>query len=181
MNEAGAPAQLPDTKLPNNIAIMAGHADLTGGVRADEETMKAILATLTRADALFHCARVNTIATGFDARVSSIERQRRLVAMYCNQDQIAAINAFAKAHGGVSRIAVLFQGQMLELARDEDDLMSGRSVYVTHHFSIAVRAPGESHGRREMKPPPLGRAVKALHQKSVVQARKAAHQCFGHA
>jgi hypothetical protein len=117
MNEAGAPAQLPDTKLPSNIAIMAGHADLTGDVRADEETMKAILAMLTRDDALFHCARVNTIATGFDAMVSPIERQRRLVAMYCNQDQIAAINAFAKAHGGVSRIAVFFQGQMLELAR----------------------------------------------------------------
>jgi hypothetical protein len=72
MNEAGASAQLPYTKLPNNIAIMAGHADLTGGVRADEETMKAILATLTRDDALFHCARVNTIATGFDAMVSPI-------------------------------------------------------------------------------------------------------------
>ena len=117
MNEAGVPAQLPDTKLPNNIVIMAGHADLAGGVRADEEAMKAILATLTRDDALFHCARVNAIATGFDAMVSSIQRQRRLVAMYCNQDQIAAINAFAKAHGGVSRIAVFFQGQMLELAR----------------------------------------------------------------
>jgi type IV secretion system protein VirB4 len=33
------------------------------------------------------------------------------------------------------------RSQMLELARDEDDVMSGRSVYVTHHFSVAVRAP----------------------------------------
>jgi type IV secretory pathway VirB4 component len=29
---------------------------------------------------------------------------------------------------------------MLELAQDEDDVASGRSVYVTHHFSIVVRA-----------------------------------------
>ena len=33
------------------------------------------------------------------------------------------------------------KSQMLELARDEDDVMSGRSVYVTHHFSVAIRAP----------------------------------------
>ena len=33
------------------------------------------------------------------------------------------------------------RSQMLELARDEDDVMSGRSVYVTHHFSVVVRAP----------------------------------------
>ena len=33
------------------------------------------------------------------------------------------------------------RSQMLELAQDEDDVMSGRSVYVTHHFSIVVRAP----------------------------------------
>jgi type IV secretion system protein VirB4 len=32
------------------------------------------------------------------------------------------------------------RSQMLELAQDEDDVASGRSVYVTHHFSIAVRA-----------------------------------------
>ena len=32
------------------------------------------------------------------------------------------------------------RSQMLELAQDEDDVASGRSVYVTHHFSIVVRA-----------------------------------------
>ena len=33
------------------------------------------------------------------------------------------------------------RSQMLELAQDEDDVMSGRSVYVTHQLSIVVRAP----------------------------------------
>jgi type IV secretion system protein VirB4 len=33
------------------------------------------------------------------------------------------------------------RSQMLELAQDEDDVMSGRSVYVTHHLSVVVRAP----------------------------------------
>jgi type IV secretion system protein VirB4 len=33
------------------------------------------------------------------------------------------------------------RSQMLELARDEDDVMSGRSVYLTHHFTVAIRAP----------------------------------------
>jgi type IV secretion system protein VirB4 len=32
------------------------------------------------------------------------------------------------------------KSQVLELAQDEDDVMSGRSVYVTHNFSVAVRA-----------------------------------------
>lgn len=32
------------------------------------------------------------------------------------------------------------KSQVQELAQDEDDVMSGRSVYVTHHFSLAVRA-----------------------------------------
>ena len=32
------------------------------------------------------------------------------------------------------------RSQVLELAQDEDDVMSGRSVYVTHNFSVAVRA-----------------------------------------
>ena len=30
--------------------------------------------------------------------------------------------------------------QMHELQQDEDDVMSGRSVYVSHHFSVAVHA-----------------------------------------
>lgn len=30
--------------------------------------------------------------------------------------------------------------QIQELTQDEDDVMSGRSVYVSHHFSVAVRA-----------------------------------------
>ena len=33
------------------------------------------------------------------------------------------------------------KSQLVELAQDEDDVMSGRSVYVTHHFSVAVFAP----------------------------------------
>lgn len=92
MKEAGVPVRLADTKLPINIAVMIGHADLTGGVRADEEAMKAILASLTRDDALFHCARLNTIATGFDAMVSSIERQRRLVEMYAYRRRKATLS-----------------------------------------------------------------------------------------
>ena len=75
------------------------------------------LSSLTRDDALFNCARVNTIATGFDVMVSPIERQRRLVNTYCDPEQIAAINAFAQKHGGISNVAVFFRGQMLELAR----------------------------------------------------------------
>ncbi len=31
--------------------------------------------------------------------------------------------------------------QIQELTQDEDDVMSGRSAYVSHHFSVAVRAP----------------------------------------
>jgi len=33
------------------------------------------------------------------------------------------------------------KSQVHELAQDEDDVMSGRSVYVSHHFSLACHAP----------------------------------------
>ena len=33
------------------------------------------------------------------------------------------------------------KSQVLELAQDEDDVMSGRSVYVSHHLSLAIYAP----------------------------------------
>lgn len=33
------------------------------------------------------------------------------------------------------------RSQVEELVQDEDDVQSGRSVYVTHHFSVAVHAP----------------------------------------
>ena len=33
------------------------------------------------------------------------------------------------------------RSQVQELAQDEDDVQSGRSVYVTHHFAVAVHAP----------------------------------------
>jgi hypothetical protein len=69
------------------------------GVDGDERSLIATLATLSRDDTLFHCARLNIIVSGpgdFDVK----PRQEQAIAFACNSDQLARINAFAKRHGG---------------------------------------------------------------------------------
>jgi hypothetical protein len=108
---------MADGEIRTGIGVMVDYAAIAQGARGDEQAMLAALSSLTREDALIHCARVNTIATGFDPTLSLVERQRRLVQAYCDPEQTEAIKAFAVRHGGVSNISVFFQGQMLELAR----------------------------------------------------------------
>jgi|HubBroStandDraft_6_1064221.scaffolds.fasta_scaffold93533_2 hypothetical protein len=99
------------------LGVMVDYAAISGGVRGDERAMMNALSSLTRDDALFHCARVNTIATGFDPILSHAERQKRLAQTYCDSEQAAAINAFVAKHGGINSVSLFYQGQMLELAR----------------------------------------------------------------
>lgn len=108
---------MADSEIRTGIGELVDYAAIAQGARGDEQGMMEALSLLTRDDALFHCARVNTIATGFDHNLSHADRQRQLAQMYCDSDQGEAINAFVAKHGGVNNVSVFFQGQMLELAR----------------------------------------------------------------
>lgn len=69
------------------------------GLDADERSLIAVLATLSRDDTLFHCARLNIIVSGpgdFEVK----PRQEQAIRFACNPDQIAHINTFAKRRGG---------------------------------------------------------------------------------
>src|SRR5450432_565784 len=46
------------------------------GVSADEAAMRAALGELSSDDALFFCARINALVSGYSPRLTSMERQR---------------------------------------------------------------------------------------------------------
>src|SRR5260221_7462282 len=91
---------LSGEEIRTGIGVMVDYAAIAPGRRGDDQVMLEALSALTRDDALFHCAKVNTIATGFDPNLSHAERQRRLAQTYCDPEQGAAINAFVTKHGG---------------------------------------------------------------------------------
>ncbi len=103
--------------IRTGVGVMADYAAISNGTRGTPDLMMEALSHLTRDDALFHCAKVNTIATGFDPLFSHADRQKRLTKSYCDAEQGAAINIFVAKHGGVTNVSVFFQGQILELAR----------------------------------------------------------------
>jgi hypothetical protein len=87
------------------------------GTVADEESMQAALAQLSRDDALFTCARLNAIVSGFGPDRSVYQRQYEAIGLLCSPQQKIALSDYAKKHGGPERVMAFFRGQLLELAR----------------------------------------------------------------
>lgn len=83
--------------MPKTIGLMVPYAAIAPGQKDDARVMIAALAALSRDDALFACARVNTIAVGFDMRGSHADRKRNLANSYFNQQQQQALDKFARA------------------------------------------------------------------------------------
>jgi hypothetical protein len=79
--------------------------------------MSAALAELSRDDALFFCARVNAVVSGFGPEFSRLDRQRRALTLLHVPEVVAAINRFAARNPTNKHWAVFFRGQPLELAR----------------------------------------------------------------
>ncbi len=75
-----------------------------------------VLATLSRDDALFQCARTNTIVSGF-GDFEDVPRQQQPLDMLCNQEQIDRSNDFANRHRATEPPFIFFRGQLLELMR----------------------------------------------------------------
>ena len=79
--------------------------------------MLSALAELSRDDALFFCARINAIVSGFDATISRMDRQRAALALLNLPEHIRTIEASIARRGIANEPAVFFRGQILELAR----------------------------------------------------------------
>lgn len=87
------------------------------GTVADEESMQAALAQLSRDDALFVCARLNAIVSGFGPDRSVYQRQYEAIGLLCSAQQKFALSDYTNRHGGPERVMAFFRGQLLELAR----------------------------------------------------------------
>jgi len=87
------------------------------GVIASGTSMRDALAELSRDDALFFCARVNAIVSGFAGAMTRLERQRAALTLLDVPENVASIDAFVRREGMTSPPTVFFRGQLLELAR----------------------------------------------------------------
>jgi hypothetical protein len=86
------------------------------GTTGTQRELVAVLATLSRDDTLFQCARVNTIVSGF-GDFENVPRQQQAADMLCNREQVGRINGFASRHKASGPPVIFFRGQMLELMR----------------------------------------------------------------
>ena len=86
------------------------------GTKGTKRELVQLLATLSRDDTLFQCARTNTIVSGF-GDFENVPRQQQALDMLCNQEQIDRINDFASRHKATGAPLIFFRGQLLELMR----------------------------------------------------------------
>src|SRR6266478_5330176 len=101
----------------SDIAVTVTVDAVYPGVGADEPTLLATLAELSRDDALFYCGRLNTLISGFGPHRNNHERQTAAVNLVCTLEQRRALAGYACKHGGPESVMVFFRGQLLELAR----------------------------------------------------------------
>jgi hypothetical protein len=87
------------------------------GVKGTERELVELLSSLSRDDALFHAARLNTLISGpgdFDAK----GRQQLALNQLCTKKQINQINAFIRSRGNAAgQVSIFFRGQILEFMR----------------------------------------------------------------
>jgi len=102
----------------SDVALLVTASALFPGTPADESALLTQLTQLSRDDALCICAKLNAIVSGFAPGRSLYERQDEAVSfLQLTLQERVALSDYAKRHGGPDRIAVIFRGQLLELAR----------------------------------------------------------------
>jgi hypothetical protein len=101
----------------SEIAVTVPVGALFPGVVADESSLLAALAELSRDDALFFCGRLNAMVSGLGAHRGHQERQADAVRWICSEEQQRAFNHYVAAHGGPDNVVFFFRGQLLGLAR----------------------------------------------------------------
>ena len=101
----------------SDLSAMVTIRSLEPDVEPNEPNMRLALASLSRDDALFFCARINAIVSGFGPEASHLQRQRLAIGKLCSPAQLRRLERFAATHGGADRVTVFFRGQLLEFAR----------------------------------------------------------------
>jgi len=101
---------------PSELGLYVPPEEVFPGVTASESALIDLLATLSRDDTLFQCARLNTIISGpGDSDIKP--RQEQALSQICSQEHIDRINDFAWRHKMSGPPVVFFRGQLLELMR----------------------------------------------------------------
>lgn len=137
------------------VVVSVPVAALFPGVTADLPTLRNVLGTLSRGDALFSCARLNLVLSNPEGP-SPAERQRWAARRFLTGPGLRRLDRFAKDHGGANAIALFARGQLLELMRwaalvapdQPDDGNTFRDVGVRRRFVQAALIAGEIWERR---------------------------------
>lgn len=98
------------------IGVYVPSEALFPDLEASEASMAALLGTLSRDAVLLACARLNTVVSG-TGHPDHKPRQERAIGLFCNEEDLRRINAFAKARPDGDLPTVFFRGQILELMR----------------------------------------------------------------
>ena len=103
--------------IETDIAVYVTVDALFPGESATEAALLAALQQLSRDDALFTCARLNAVVSGFAPGRSVHARQTQAAQLLCTTPQLIALSDYARRHGGPERVQIFFRGQLLETAR----------------------------------------------------------------
>lgn len=85
-------------------------------IESNLETLKNLLACLSRTDTLFWCARLNNVLSS-SSEIDHVTRQQFGLSQFLSDKEIAAVNDFVKRRGSPHRVTIFFRGQILELFR----------------------------------------------------------------
>ncbi|MDP9007496.1 MAG: hypothetical protein M3N91_02110 [Pseudomonadota bacterium] len=115
INPFALPASAASYDIDMSVTVEA--ASVFPGLVASDASMKVALSDLSRNDALFFCARINTIVSGFGGSISRLDRQRAALALLNIPEEVKTLEASIARSGIKSEPAVFFRGQLLELTR----------------------------------------------------------------
>ncbi len=101
----------------NQIGVYVPVSEVFLGVPGDIGTFRSLLLNLSRTDTLIWCARLNLVVSANASCVDSLDAQQFGLNQFFTSNEIEAINAFARNHGGAKKVKVFFRGKILELFR----------------------------------------------------------------
>ncbi len=79
------------------------------------DSLKNYLKNISRTDALFTCARLNLKIGALEDE--HVEVQQSCANRFLTADELERLNRFVAEHGGITRVHLVFRGQVLELMR----------------------------------------------------------------
>ncbi|HUG69302.1 MAG TPA: hypothetical protein VMM76_16240 [Pirellulaceae bacterium] len=103
-----------DAGKTNQIGVYVSVNAVFPDVTPNEQTLKKLLSSLSRTDALFGCARLNLIVSN-PSYEHHLNKQLYCMHNFLSMEEMRGVAKFMSAHNG--RLTVFFRGQLLELMR----------------------------------------------------------------